>query len=152
MEIPRLGVKQELQLLAYTTVPAMLDWSHVCDLHQSSQQHPILSPLSEARDGTRMLMDTTSQNCFHCATTVTPYTYAVFSWEHWTYFGLKKLYLISPITWDSVEYLMSLTRANVLTVLKGTLTYIKICSKGGKSPSKCSLKKAFQEFPSWLRG
>ena len=27
-------------------------------LHHSSQQHRILSPLSEARDGTRVLMDT----------------------------------------------------------------------------------------------
>ena len=39
MEIPRLGVESELQLLAYATATAMQDPSHVCDLHHSSQQH-----------------------------------------------------------------------------------------------------------------
>ena len=33
MEIPRLGVRSEPQLLAYATVTAMQDLSHVCDLH-----------------------------------------------------------------------------------------------------------------------
>ena len=32
--------------------------SHICDLHHSSQQYQILNPLSEARDGTRIFMDT----------------------------------------------------------------------------------------------
>ena len=32
MEVPRLGVTSELQLLAYTTATAMPDLSHVCDL------------------------------------------------------------------------------------------------------------------------
>ena len=50
MEIPRLGVELELQLLAYTTAMAMPDPSHVCDLHHSSWQHQILNPLSEAGD------------------------------------------------------------------------------------------------------
>ena len=36
MEIPRLGVKSELQLQAYTTATAMLDLSHICDLHYIS--------------------------------------------------------------------------------------------------------------------
>ena len=51
MEVPRLGVKLELQLLAYTTVmaTAMLDPSHISDLHYSSWQCWILKPLSEAR-------------------------------------------------------------------------------------------------------
>ena len=38
MEVPRLGVESELQLLAYTTATAMQDPSHVWDLHHSSQQ------------------------------------------------------------------------------------------------------------------
>ena len=46
MEIPRLRVKSELQLLAYTTDTAIQDPRHVCDLHYSSQQHWILNPLS----------------------------------------------------------------------------------------------------------
>ena len=50
MEMPRLGVDSELQLPAYTTATAMLDLSHICDLHHSSRQCWILNPLSEARD------------------------------------------------------------------------------------------------------
>ena len=38
MKVPRLGVKPELQLLAYATATAMPDLSYVCDLHHSSQQ------------------------------------------------------------------------------------------------------------------
>ena len=56
MEVPRLEVELELQLLAYTTATATQDLSHVCDLHRSSWQHQILNPLSEARDQTRNLM------------------------------------------------------------------------------------------------
>ena len=55
-EVPRLGVKLELQLLAYTTATAMQDLSHICDLHRSSWQRRILNPLSEPRDQTCNLM------------------------------------------------------------------------------------------------
>ena len=48
----------QMQLLAYTTAPAMPDRSHVCDLYHSSPQRQILNPLREARDRTRILMDT----------------------------------------------------------------------------------------------
>ena len=58
MEIPALGVIMELQLPAYTTATAMLDSSHVCNLHHSSWQCWILNPLSEARDRTCIFMDT----------------------------------------------------------------------------------------------
>ena len=58
MEVSRLGVQSELQLLASTTATAIQDPSCVCDLHNSSQQCPILNPLSEARDQTQVLMDT----------------------------------------------------------------------------------------------
>ena len=50
MEVPRLGVKLELQLLAYATATAMPDPSCICGLHSSLQQCQILNPLSEARD------------------------------------------------------------------------------------------------------
>ena len=49
-EVPRLRVKSELQLPAYTTATAMPDPSHICDLRHSSRQRRILNPLSEARD------------------------------------------------------------------------------------------------------
>ena len=50
MEVPRLGVQSELQLLACTTATATQDLSHICDLHHSSRQHGILNPLSRAGD------------------------------------------------------------------------------------------------------
>ena len=56
MEVPRLGVKSELHLQA--TATAMPDPSHICDLRHSSWQHQILNPLSEAKDRTHNLMDT----------------------------------------------------------------------------------------------
>ena len=56
MEVPGLGVTSELQLPAYTT--AMPDTSHIRKLYHSSLQHRILDPLSEARDRTYILMDT----------------------------------------------------------------------------------------------
>ena len=58
MEVPRLGVESKLQLQAYTAATATRDPSHVCDLHHSSWQRWILEPLSEARDGMHILMDT----------------------------------------------------------------------------------------------
>ena len=50
MEVPRLGIKSGLQLLAYTTATATWDPSHICDLYHSSEQHWILNPLNKARD------------------------------------------------------------------------------------------------------
>ena len=56
MEVPRLGVKSELHLLAYTTATATSDPSHACNLHHSSWQCWISNPLSKARDQTYNLM------------------------------------------------------------------------------------------------
>ena len=50
MEVSRLGVESELQLLVYTTATATSDPSHVCNPNHGSRQHRILNPLSEARD------------------------------------------------------------------------------------------------------
>ena len=58
MEVLRLEVKLELLPLAYTTATATQDLRHVCDLHGSSQQCQSLNPLSETRDWTHILMDT----------------------------------------------------------------------------------------------
>ena len=66
MEVPRLGVKLELQLLAYNVATAMRDMSGVCDLHHSSRQCQVLNLLSEARDWTYNLM-VSSWICFCCA-------------------------------------------------------------------------------------
>ena len=43
MEVPRLGVKSELQLPAYTTATATPDPSHVYNLHYNSRQLQILN-------------------------------------------------------------------------------------------------------------
>ena len=57
MEVPRLGVESELQLLACVTATTTLDPSSICDLHHSSWQLQTLNPLIEARDRTYILMD-----------------------------------------------------------------------------------------------
>ena len=72
MEVPRLGVKSELQLAVYTTVTAMTHLSCICSLHHSSRQCQILNSLSKARDRIQILMDT-SRICFHCRTTGNPF-------------------------------------------------------------------------------
>ena len=69
MEVPRPGVELELQLLAYTT--ATWNPSSVYEPHHRSWQCWIPDPLSEARDQTHFLMDT-SQVCFRYATKGTP--------------------------------------------------------------------------------
>ena len=56
MEVLRLGVESELQLLASATATTMQHLSRVCDLHHSSQQHRIPNPPSKARDQTCNLM------------------------------------------------------------------------------------------------
>ena len=51
--------------------PAMPDPSRICDVHHSTRQRWILNELSEARDQTCILVDT-SQICFHWAIMGTP--------------------------------------------------------------------------------
>ena len=58
LEVSWLGVKRGLLLLAYATATSTPDPSHVCDLHQSLKQGQILNLLSEARDRTHILTDT----------------------------------------------------------------------------------------------
>ena len=57
MEVPKLGVKSELKMSAYTTATATQDLSLICNLHHSSGQREILNPLSKARDRTCVLAD-----------------------------------------------------------------------------------------------
>ena len=71
MDVPKLEVKLELQLPAYTTATATQDPSPICDLHHSSRQHQILNPLSKAKDRSRILADT-SGILFRCTRGGTP--------------------------------------------------------------------------------
>ena len=71
MEVPRLGVYLELQLLAIATATATRDLSFICDLPHSSWQCWILNPLSEDRNWTHYLM-VPSRIRFHCTTMGTP--------------------------------------------------------------------------------
>ena len=53
VEVPRLGVKSELQLPSYAIATATSGLSCIYNLHQSSWQCQILNPLSGARDQTK---------------------------------------------------------------------------------------------------
>ena len=89
VEVPRLGVESELQLLACTTATAtaMPDLSCICHLHHSR----ILNLLSKARDRTFVLMDT-FQICYHWATG-TPVLY--YSKSH-------VFFCMSHLCWDII--------------------------------------------------
>ena len=50
MEDPKIGVKSELQVQAYTTAMTTPDPSCICDLQHRLWQCQILNPLSKARD------------------------------------------------------------------------------------------------------
>ena len=58
MEVPGPGVELELQLQAYTTATAALDWSHICKLCHGLWQQQTLNSLNEARDRTCILTKT----------------------------------------------------------------------------------------------
>ena len=58
VEVPRLGVRSELQLLPYATATAALDPSCMGSLCCSLRQCQVLNPLSEARNRTHILMET----------------------------------------------------------------------------------------------
>ena len=56
VEVPRLRIKLEVQLLACAIVTQ--DPNHICNLRCSLWHHRILNPMSEAREETHVLMDT----------------------------------------------------------------------------------------------
>ena len=58
MEVPRLGLESELQLLVQATVTATRDLSYFSNLHHSSWQCQILNPLIKAGDQTHALINT----------------------------------------------------------------------------------------------
>ena len=83
MEVPMLGVESELQLPATATATIMQDPSLIFDLHHSSRQCWILSPLNKARDQTHSLI-VPSWIRFHCATTGTPHVVSLIFILHYS--------------------------------------------------------------------
>ena len=111
MEVPRLGVKLERQLLAIAV--AMPDQSHVCDLHHSSRQHWILNSLTEARDQTCVLTDA-SQIRFHCATTGTPIN-LIFKSMHCPSLDVSQYWLLDKSFIFSLPFKFSLKQRSVFS-------------------------------------
>ena len=95
VEVPRLGVKMELPLPAYTAARATPDPSCICNLHHSSRQRQILNRLSKAGDGTHILMDT-SRVCYWWETMGTP----------------LKIFLILRLQFNIWKYLATIWIAN----------------------------------------
>ena len=101
MEVPRLGVKSELQLPAYATATATRDPSHIFDPHHSSQQSWILNPLNEAREWTCIHMDT-SWGCYHWATTGTS-DWGILIFKYTSKKALKCIQNTLGTLWNRVE-------------------------------------------------
>ena len=89
MEVPRLGVKWELQLPATATTIATQDRSLIFDLHHSSWQRPILNPLSGARDQTSQVLNPLRHN----RNSWPVLTYVVMSWS-------SRWWLLLPFLWS----------------------------------------------------
>ena len=60
MEVPKPGVKLEMQVPAYTIATAIGDLRYICDLCQNLQQRRIFNLMSKARDQMHILKDTMS--------------------------------------------------------------------------------------------
>ena len=144
VEVPRLGVESELQLLTYTTATATRDPSLVCVLH-SSWQHRILNPLIKARDQTCVLMDT-SGVCYHRATTGIPpslslhlssgllpdshhacwnptYGLRFRFWAFWALWSTSGLRLLGRLPWSGLLFASKFLACSVLSTYVGSLSF-----------------------------
>ena len=109
MEVPRLRVESELQLLVYTTATATLDLSNVYDLHHSSQQHRIPYSLSKIEP----TFSWTLFQCFFWATMGTPDLYYSFS-IYLVHYGL----LNDSLIWGHVSFLGGWWKKNYILFFK----------------------------------
>ena len=117
MDIPRLGVELELQLLAY--------------LPQPQPPRQILNPLSEARDRTCILMDT-SWVCYHWARKGT-----LARWFLWNAFKISHFTLQSVSSLSNTYPLMFFC----LNISEHTPDLLKIKKK--KNSLKINIKTHF---------
>ena len=75
MKIPGLGVKLELQLLAYAAATSTWDSSRICNIRCSLRHRWILNPLSEARHRTHILSNPSHWQLDSTAGTPSIYTF-----------------------------------------------------------------------------
>ena len=122
MEVPRLGVKSELQLPAHVTATATQDLSCVCNLHHSSQQCWILNPGIEPASSW-MLVGFVNR----WATTGTPENqfFSIFHSHCISVHRTRKMpeYLLLGL---KLFLLLFLARYNILVLLKGKKMHISI--------------------------
>ena len=102
-KFPGQGGQIRATALATATATATQDPSHVCNLHHSLWQHQTPNPLSEARNQTHILMDT-SRIRFHCATTGTQ-----------CIFLALEIYLLEALRLD-IQFFKKVIRLFILTV------------------------------------
>ena len=95
MEVPRLGVKSELQLLAFATATARSDPSQDCVGHtEACGKARSFNPLSKARDQIHILMDTSQvlSPLSHSGNSPNNYFYNSFTQQ---YFLILYIYILT---------------------------------------------------------
>ena len=121
MEVPRPGVKWELQLPVYATAIATWDPSRIFSLHCSLWQYQILNPLSKARDQTHILMNT-SQVCYYWAAMETPWLTLDCPKSQQSR-PMPRPWADFPVTWEQGDYFRLLfEKHNSSSVLKSAST------------------------------
>ena len=115
VEVPRLGVQSELQLLSFATATATSETSCICHLYHSLRQCWILKPLSRAGDRTRNLM-VPSWICFRCTTMGTPYKDSYFM----TFSSLEEFISMKkekPYFYNRIKLILSIIPSDLLKTL-----------------------------------
>ena len=145
MEVSGLEVALELLLPAYTMATATQDPSRICNLCQSLQQCWILNPLSEARNWTCILTDT-SWVLHPLSHNVDSYFYALL----FTSTGIKVTPNFKLFHWiilcEYLDYRSNFWGCSVYIHLLGCTT--QAC----KACSCPALRENREEFPSWRSG
>ena len=106
MEVPWRGVELELQQQARSTATSTWDLSHACDLRHSLGKCWILNPLSEARDQTCTLLDTSwvLNSLSQKGTPVHPFfwinpiiiKFCLYSWDELANLGNLNVFCVNP--------------------------------------------------------
>ena len=123
MEVPRLGVEWELQLLAYATATAMQDLSHIGYLNHSSWQCQIPNPLNEASEPVSLWL-------------LVGFVIAEPQWElHWN-FNLNIRFFF--VWWRATPMVYEISRARDLSCHSSDPSH---CSDKARSLICCTIRK-----------